>query len=507
MLLFWLFYFQNRKEYSLLFIAITAFIYCLFPLFNLVGDTVVMSSGMDILFDYFRIFTLNGVIISVSVTSIKIINGYVPKLLWVFAGLFFLYFQVFFFADLKNPSIALVPFIIISTVVCSYYIYSGRKNISGAKWAVVVGLGGTLGLMTLTVLYITITLTLGYQLSESFLSLISALIVLSYPLSLLVYVYLWFIQINKDIKTQADQIVKVSEEKKEILAKQNIVLEEKVRIRTNELNQSLESLKSTQSQLIHSEKMASLGELTAGIAHEIQNPLNFVNNFSEVNKELVEDLKQAIAQNDQEEVDALLEDILANEDKVVHHGKRAEQIVKSMLQHSRGTDGGKEPIDINALCDEYMRLAYHGFRAKDKSFNADFELDLDESLPELKVVPQDIGRVLLNLINNAFQACTERSEDASADRSVIAVPPKVIVSTKSIGDSIEISVKDNGPGIPGNIRDKIFQPFFTTKPTGQGTGLGLSMSYDIVTKGHGGTLEVESKVGKGTEFVILLPIV
>jgi signal transduction histidine kinase len=252
-------------------------------------------------------------------------------------------------------------------------------------------------------------------------------------------------------------------------------------------------LKNTQSQLIQSEKMASLGELTAGIAHEIQNPLNFVNNFSEVNRELIEELKDAVASNDQDEIREILKDLAENEEKVKHHGRRAEGIVKGMLQHSRTSQGEKEPTDLNALADEYLRLAYHGLRAKDKSFNADFKTDFDPSLPKVNVVPQDIGRVLLNLINNAFQAVGEVDN------------PMVVVSTKKLDKQIEIKVSDNGPGIPEEIKDKIFQPFFTTKPTGQGTGLGLSLSYDIV-KGHGGTFTLDTSVLKGAAFIIQFPI-
>ncbi len=251
-------------------------------------------------------------------------------------------------------------------------------------------------------------------------------------------------------------------------------------------------LQNTQTQLIHSEKMASLGELTAGIAHEIQNPLNFVNNFSEINNDLLDDLKTAIAENDQEEIEAIYKDLKENESKVAHHGKRAETIVKSMLQHSRTGSGEKELTDINALADEYLRLAYHGLRAKDQSFNADFKTEFDPDLPKIEVVPQDIGRVFLNLINNAFQAVAEVDN------------PQVKLETKKLQNSITISVADNGPGIPDDIKDKIFQPFFTTKPTGEGTGLGLSMSYDIVTKGHGGELKVESKKGDGSIFTIQL---
>ncbi|MEP0985231.1 ATP-binding protein [Ekhidna sp.] len=275
------------------------------------------------------------------------------------------------------------------------------------------------------------------------------------------------------------------------------------------LKESISKLKSTQTKLIHSEKMASLGELTAGIAHEIQNPLNFVNNFSELNKELVDELKDAVAKNDQEEIQAILDDLHENETKIAHHGKRAEEIVKSMLQHSRTGNDEKELTDINQLADEYLRLAYHGLRAKDKSFNADFKTELDPSLPTINIIPQDIGRVLLNLINNAFQAVRE------TEKPIVTVSTKYLPLTPSKGgiiaddDSpkgIQITISDNGIGIPDNIRDKIFQPFFTTKNAGEGTGLGLSMSHEIITKGHGGTLEVESEEGKGTSFIFKLPI-
>jgi len=268
------------------------------------------------------------------------------------------------------------------------------------------------------------------------------------------------------------------------------------------IEEAYTELEATQDQLVHAEKMASLGELTAGIAHEIQNPLNFVNNFADVNKELIEELREAVANNDQEEVTAILGSLLDNEAKIIHHGKRAEQIVKSMLQHSRGSTGEKQLADINLLCDEYLRLAYHGFRARDKSFNADFKTGFDPQLPKVRVVPQEIGRVLLNLINNAFYAVDQKSKSAR-----IGYKPQVSLSTFLHNDKIAIKIEDNGPGIPKHIQDKIFQPFFTTKATGEGTGLGLSLSYDIVTKGHGGDIQMNSKAEEGTEFNIYLPII
>ncbi|MES1217326.1 MAG: ATP-binding protein [Bacteroidota bacterium] len=260
------------------------------------------------------------------------------------------------------------------------------------------------------------------------------------------------------------------------------------------------NLKSTQAQLIQSEKMASLGQLTAGIAHEIQNPLNFVNNFSEVNKELLVELKDEADKGNMDEVKAIANDVIENSEKINHHGKRADAIVKRMLQHSQSGSRVKEPADINALADEYLRLAYHGLRAKDKSFNVTMKTDFDSTIGKINIIPQDAGRVLLNLYNNAFYAMNEKKKHSGDDYL-----PILSVKTKKVNDHVEISVVDNGNGIPQNIVDKIFQPFFTSKPTGQGTGLGLSLSYDIV-KAHGGEIKVETKEGEFTEFVIQLPI-
>ena len=294
------------------------------------------------------------------------------------------------------------------------------------------------------------------------------------------------------------------------LKKENRILEERVNHRTAQLNKSIEELKSTQEQLIQSEKMASLGELTAGIAHEIQNPLNFVNNFSEVSNELIQEIKEERLKTKGEQDERLINEILAdisdNLDKINTHGKRADSIVKGMLQHSRNNSGQKELTDINALADEYLRLSYHGLRAKDKSFNADFKLDLDPSIPKMEIVSQDIGRVLLNLINNGFYAVSEKREELSigGNSEQGSYKPTVWVSTKKLNKGVEIRIRDNGNGIPAEIKAKIFQPFFTTKPAGKGTGLGLSMSYEIITKGHNGKLSVESVPGDFTEFIIIL---
>ncbi len=278
------------------------------------------------------------------------------------------------------------------------------------------------------------------------------------------------------------------------------------------LEKALTDLKSTQSQLVQSEKMASLGELTAGIAHEIQNPLNFVNNFSEVNTELIDELKTELATGNTQQAIELANDIKDNEEKINHHGKRAGDIVKGMLQHSRSSSGVKEPTDINALCDEYLRLSYHGLRAKDKSFNATMKTDFDNSIGNINIIPQDIGRVVLNLLTNAFYVVDEKKKTPQPlKESNEPYEPTVTVTTRrpcspsGDGGKVEIRVSDNGNGIPQKVLDKIFQPFFTTKPTGQGTGLGLSLSYDII-KAHGGEIKVETKESEGAEFIIDLPL-
>lgn len=282
----------------------------------------------------------------------------------------------------------------------------------------------------------------------------------------------------------------------ELLEKQK----EEIAEQKDNIEQTLAELKSTQAQLIQSEKMASLGELTAGIAHEIQNPLNFVNNFSDLNKELLEELKEEAFKGNMHGVTSIANDLIDNEEKINHHGRRADSIVKGMLQHSRQTKSIKELTGLNALCDEYLKLSYHGLRAKDNTLHADFKTDFDDNVGETDIVRQDIGRCLLNIFNNAFYAVSEKQK--MADKNYI---PLVSIRTRKLNDKIEIKIEDNGNGVPQNILSKIFQPFFTTKPTGQGTGLGLSLAYDIITKEHNGSLTVESQEGKGSVFIIQLP--
>ncbi|MCE7064697.1 sensor histidine kinase [Dyadobacter sp. CY326] len=283
-------------------------------------------------------------------------------------------------------------------------------------------------------------------------------------------------------------------------------------LQKEELQKAIEELKATQNQLVQSEKMASLGELTAGIAHEIQNPLNFVNNFSEVSVELCQELEEEVDKTeipdaDKDYIKGIIADLSQNQQKITHHGKRADSIVKGMLQHSRASSGEKEAVEINALADEYMRLAYHGLRAKDKEFNAALVTDFDPTIGKVLVMPQDLGRVFLNLFTNAFYAVAEKKRKLAETGNLNDYRPEVKISTKKFANKLYVRVSDNGTGMPDSVKAKIFQPFFTTKPTGQGTGLGLSMSYDIITNAHGGTLDVDTVPGERTEFKITIPII
>ena len=326
--------------------------------------------------------------------------------------------------------------------------------------------------------------------------------------------FIWMISIvfsqNQQRKVAEKERIKRAQEDElnRAIAIRKVELESLVEERTAELTRQkeelehlLDELRATQSQLVHSEKMASLGELTAGIAHEIQNPLNFVNNFAEVSNELLDEMNQELDNGDISEAKAIASDIKQNLEKINHHGKRADAIVKGMLQHSRTSSGQKEPTDINVLADEYLRLAYHGLRAKDKSFNSAMKTDFDDTLGQIRVVPQDIGRVILNLLTNAFYAVNDRKKS-----NIEGYEPVVAIGTKRKGSIVEIKVSDNGNGIPENIREKIFQPFYTTKPTGEGTGLGLSMSYDLIKIGHGGDIKVETVIGEGSIFTVSLPV-
>jgi two-component system NtrC family sensor kinase len=497
-LLFWLLFIQNPLEKNLKLIALDTTAITLGILIIATSENIGLSNSSWLILSFLNnICTPTGTLLGLLV-FIRVFNRQVVAWVKIFFGanIAILTFTFFLPQDIGNLVFAVSLFITFGIEI--YYVISSWKNLHGAQWAIVVGLivsftfGGVYtylvvlnGSNNLDVIQICIT---GYS--------------LSFPLSLLVYVSMRFKEIITEVRQNAAQVVQLSEEKKEEALNRQKVLEEEVNRQTAEIRATLDNLRATQTQLIQSEKMASLGELTAGIAHEIQNPLNFVNNFSEVSAELVDEMEEELDKGDVEEAKAIASDVKQNLEKIRHHGKRADAIVKGMLQHSQSGSGAKEPTNINALTDEYMRLAYHGLRAKDKSFNAELVAHLDETLPKINVIQQDIVRVLLNLFNNSFYAVNQKQKTMGADYK-----PEVSVSTSSENGQAIIRVKDNGIGIPDAIKEKIIQPFFTTKPTGEGTGLGLSLAYDMVVKGHGGFLDVMSKDGEGSEFIIKLPII
>ena len=496
-LLFWILFIQNPTEKNLRLIAYgtTSLTLTYFSIFQ------IRYAAAN--YNIYEIWMLvNAVLSSMSIVLllliiVNIFKRKVAKALKIFIVISFIILLATNFIPLDLNNILSLLIMALFFIICIYYIVSSWRNLKGAQWAVVVGL--IFFLLLLLVIYIIRTVLGGLSGHNFNLTLLPTITSLSFPISLLVYVSMRFKEIIKEVQQNANRVLQLSEEKKEQSLNQQKVLEAEVDRQTGEIRQTLENLKATQSQLIQSEKMASLGELTAGIAHEIQNPLNFVNNFSEVNKELLIEMNEEIEKGNLEEVKSIAKDVTENEEKINHHGKRADAIVKGMLQHSRSSSSKKEPTDINALADEYLRLAYHGLRAKDKSFNASMKTDFDETLEKINVIPQDIGRVILNLITNAFYVVNEKKKSGIENYE-----PKVTVSTKMLNDKVEIKVADNGNGIPQKVLDKIFQPFFTTKPTGQGTGLGLSLSYDIV-KVHSGELIVETKEGEGTIFSVILP--
>ena len=376
-------------------------------------------------------------------------------------------------------------------------------------------------LATMPFAFLIIVSEISKNFSDDFFTAIKKYLDYAYPVAITWAITMLIISGRQRKALEKEQRIRLAEEERnKIVSARKAELEVLVAERTAELTQQKEELehalldlKATQTQLIQREKMASLGELTAGIAHEIQNPLNFVNNFSEVSDELIDEMKTELQTGNWQLATEIANDVKQNLEKILHHGKRADAIVKGMLQHSRTSTGQKELTDINALADEYLQLSYHGLRAKDKSFNAILQTNFDTNIEKINIVPQDIGRVLLNLFNNAFYAVSERRkvEDAIYEPTVsvytkrsLSVGEPVSTSREGRGE-VEIHVCDNGKGIPQKIVDKIFQPFFTTKPAGEGTGLGLSLSYDII-KAHGGEIKVETKEGEGTEFVITLPV-
>ncbi|MFI5185317.1 MAG: sensor histidine kinase [Chitinophagales bacterium] len=498
-LLFWLLTLQIPAEKNLFLIALTSIVITL----TIYCDQYIMTPGVS--YHTYRLLALSWSILrSIGgvlglIIMFRIFRQKITSFSKILLGIIFICGPVEIVLN-YGYIIIFQNFLII--LIYAYYIIICWKTLKGAQWAILVGI--------LSAMSFGFSLAVSSSIMPGPNNVILVLytgVFLSAPISALIYVAMRFKEIIKEVQHNAKQVVRLSEEKKEQALSQQKTLQEEVNKQTAELRNTLRNLQSTQAQLIQSEKMASLGELTAGIAHEIQNPLNFVNNFSEVNKELIGEMKNEIDTGNLDEAKTIAKDIEDNEEKIIFHGKRADAIVKGMLQHSRASSGVKEPTDINALADEYLRLAYHGLRAKDKSFNATMRTDYDDTIGNINIVPQDIGRVILNLITNAFYAATLPLTDGGGFKdSNYKHEPTVWVSTKNLGNKVEVKVKDNGPGIPQKILDKIFQPFFTTKPTGQGTGLGLSLSYDIV-KAHGGELKVETKEGEGAEFIIQLPVV
>jgi len=492
-IVFWLLNFQNRSEKNLLLVSIAISSFSIAMLMDAILNiktelTFISWAGMFYIKNlFYGLAQATGILFLAHAFRRKV--SLPLKLLLIIVAFAGVISDFYFNGKLQ------LPIGILFLLICFYFIISSWKNLSGAQWALVAGILSTC-IWNVLLGYNTVKYRPAFPFPFVFLYMTGTF--LSFPLSQMVYVVMRFKEILMEVQKNANQVIHLTEEKKDQALKQQKVLEEEVAKQTIELRTAFENLKSTQSQLIQSEKMASLGELTAGIAHEIQNPLNFVNNFSDVNTELIDEANAEADKGNLSEVKTILNDIKDNSEKIIHHGKRADAIVKGMLQHSRTSSGQKEPTDINALADEYLRLAYHGLRAKDKTFNADIETNFDISISKINIISQDIGRVILNLVNNAFYAVKEK-----AKLDIPGYKPTVVISTKKLIDKVEIKVQDNGNGIPDPIRQKIFQPFFTTKPTGQGTGLGLSLSYDIV-KAHGGELIVETKEGEGTIFSVIL---
>ena len=510
--MFWFFWLLDRKNLLLLLIAL-----CVSGFFLFTAGAVLRGKLFDmsmvnayVLQNIPAILGTSLVLGTIPLIFAKIFRGAVSKYLYAIGPVVFLIVLADTYINIHglNRSLTVyLPFVAVGLVFlfCSFLIVRTRKKIRGAQWAIITGLSlfllFTIFMVTSATFFITYLSNIGLT-GQLFLQYSWQII---FPLSLMAYTILRFRETQNEVRVNAEEVVRVTEEKRQQAVQQQEVLEQKVEQRTEELSNSLKELKATQAQLIQSEKMASLGELTAGIAHEIQNPLNFVNNFSDVSGELLDEVDEELQKGNAQGAREIVVDLKENLSKINHHGNRASVIVKGMLEHSRESSEEKVDVDINALCDEYLRLSYHGLRAKDKSFNANFETHFDKNLPKVKAIPQDIGRVLLNVFNNAFYAVHQRNQTGLEDQSGLVFTPKVEVTTEQVNGSVKIAIKDNGNGIPKKIRDKIFQPFFTTKPTGQGTGLGLSLSYDIV-KSHGGDITIDSEMNKGSEFVISLPL-
>ena len=518
-LLIFVFYLSQRNDSTKLFLALYLFGTTFIRLFKIIGQT---NNSVEYRYYYlnFANCLLGFVIICLAIVVYRISKKRLDNFFNVLVA-----FQIFYvisssITQEKNYQTLLLFFgnLYSFFVLIRLLIIGAKKGIKGFYVLSAFILFAIFGLLfiSFSVIFLNYSLAplninkLNYGISPYLIDIIFTISSISIPVGLSLFMGIEINTTNNELKKQIveneklkNDAISYEKEKQQILATQNETLETLVENRTSELNNSIETLKATQNQLIQSEKLANLGELTAGISHEIQNPLNFVNNFSELSIDLVKDLKFEIEKPtiDKSYVDELFEDLIQNQNKINHHGKRASSIVKGMLEHSRTSTGQREWININQLSDEYFRLSYHGLRAKDKSFNANCITRFDDNLPEIKAIQQDLGRVFLNLMNNAFYAVNDKRKQINDPN----FQPTVEVSTRFMDNQIEFSIKDNGNGIPESIKSKIFQPFFTTKPSGEGTGLGLSLSYDIITKGHNGTIEIETIENEGTTFIIKLP--
>lgn len=499
-LIFWILYAQNRGQDALKLIAITTSVLTVGIWFN----TTTLQHSVNVLynslFNFLFQFSVMLYISLVTYSMLLLIANWRPLKIWHIVVLT----SILSILSWITGSI-IFPIVLFAAagIVILYVIIRGRATLSGASGHLARGALITSGIAVFFLTAEAIQLTFNVHIS----SLLLSTFFLTIPVSMLMYINRRYKDSLVEVEEHSNQVVKLSKENELLLKEQNEMLEQQVAERTVELQKSLDELKVTQEQLIQSEKMASLGQLTAGIAHEIKNPLNFVNNFSDLSRELVievrEEMEAAGLSDDQRNrIEPILNDIEQNVQKINEHGRRADSIVKGMLQHSRGKSGERESVLLNNLISEYVNLAYHGMRAQDQSFNVTLKMDFDPEIEKCTVAPQDFSRAILNLVNNACYAADQRKRLSNEK----GFNPTVSISTRKIDDQVEIVIHDNGTGIPDHIRKKIFEPFFTTKPTGSGTGLGLSLTYDIIVSQHSGQLEVNSTAGEFTEFRILIPI-
>jgi len=500
-LIFWILYVQNRSQDALKLIAFTTSVLTVGVWFN----TTTLQHSVDVLyyslFNFLFQYSVMLYAILVTYSMLHLIADWRPLKIWHLIVLT----SILAILSWITGSIVF-PIAVFATagIIIVYVIIRGRANLKGANVHLARGAIISSGI---ALLFLTAEAIIQWTLNVHVSYLMLSAFFLTIPVSMLMYINRRYKDSLVEVEEHSNHVVKLSEEKELLLKEQNVILEHQVSERTIELQKSLDELKVAQEQLIQSEKMASLGQLTAGIAHEIKNPLNFVNNFSDLTRELVievrEEMEAAGLSDDQRNrIEPILVDIEQNVQKINEHGRRADSIVKGMLQHSRGKSGERESVMLNTLIAEYVNLAYHGMRAQDPSFNVTLKMDFDPDIGKCTVVPQDFSRAILNLVNNACYAADQKK------RSLIdkGFNPTVSISTRKLDDQVEIVIQDNGTGIPDHIRKKIFEPFFTTKPTGSGTGLGLSLTYDIIVSQHSGQLEVNSTAGEFTEFRILLPI-